>query len=117
MEPVPAFDSQGVAAQLVVAGHAPHVGWNLVLFGQNPLGAQSLVEHRAAAPEMRFRFVVSGFQLVDAFDDALLRAFGHRRFGGGFFFEGGVIENSPLPPINPPPTPPYVYGRTPCATP
>src|SRR5258708_2512160 len=35
MQSVPALDRQGIAAELVVAGHAPYIRLDRILFGEN----------------------------------------------------------------------------------
>ena len=52
MQTVPAFGGQRVATQFVVAGHAPDVGWHAVLFGQDILRAQRLIQDGPAAEKL-----------------------------------------------------------------
>ena len=95
MKQVPAFGQQGFVAQILVAGRAPDIGRNIIAFGQNFLGAQGGADNAAAAKNLRlvFRAGRTGLELVQAFDDALLRPGGHRRHGIIFVVKAEVIEN------------------------
>ena len=67
MQPVPALHAQGLPAQLVIAGHAPHVRGNLVALLQNLLRPQGFVENRAAAEKLhRGPAGSAGAEAVDA---------------------------------------------------
>ena len=55
MQPVPALDCQSVAAQFVVAGDAPDVRADAVLFGQDLLRFQRFVQDRTAAEQSDLR--------------------------------------------------------------
>ena len=67
MQAVPALGGDGLAAQLGVAGDAPDIGGDLVLFGENLLRAQDLVEDGAGAEELDGCLAVGGgAEFVDA---------------------------------------------------
>ncbi len=53
MEHVPPFDAQGVIAEEFVAGGAPDVHGDVVAVREDVLGAQSFVDDRSAAEDVR----------------------------------------------------------------
>ena len=74
MQPVPALDAQRLAAQFVVAGHAPDIGRHLVLLRQDLLRPQRLVQDRAAAEQLHRGLALLGrLGTVDALEDAFCR--------------------------------------------
>src|SRR5262249_54469218 len=78
---VPAVGRLAVAIELLVAGHAPDVGGDVVLLEQL-LRRQHLVEDGAAAEKLRAqlrRRVRRRLEPVQALEDALARPFRHRR--------------------------------------
>ncbi len=62
MEPVPALDLESLTAQFVVAGGAPDVGRDRVLFGENLRGFEGFVQHRPAAEQLRARLRLRHFR-------------------------------------------------------
>src|SRR5207237_6404668 len=90
MQPVPALDGEGLVAQLLVARDAVHVRAHLVLLLQHLLRAQDLAHDRARseeryAPPPAF---LARPEEIDAADDALLDALGHRRLRVVLVVEG-----------------------------
>src|SRR5581483_11628382 len=93
MQTVPALDPQGIAAQFVVAGHAPDVGRHVVLFRQDLLRAERFVQDRAAAEKLQARFAVfRGLESVNALQDAFCYALRHRRHRVILVVEREVVE-------------------------
>src|SRR5262249_22029456 len=95
MKHIPAPGLERVVAQLLVAGGAPDVGGDVVLFRQDILSAQSMTQDRTAAEEMSLMLFGSGavFEFVEAFEYAGSRAVGHGRHGVVFVVEREVVEN------------------------
>src|SRR5579872_2469617 len=93
METVPALNSERLAAKLVVAGDAPHVGGDAVLLAEDLLGPEDLVEDGTAAEELRHSLAaVGGLQPVDAAQDALADAFRHLGHGVILVVHRDVVE-------------------------
>ncbi len=81
MQHVPALARVAVAVELLVAGHAPDVGRDVVLL-EHLLRRENLVQDRPAAKQLRREpgLGVPGLaHLVHSFEDAFTRALGHRR--------------------------------------
>ena len=78
MEPVPAVDGQGVAAQLAVTGDTPDVRGDLVALLEDLLGVQRLVEDGAAAEQLGHSSAAGGSSVaVQTFEDALAHTLWH----------------------------------------
>ena len=94
MEPVPAFRGKRVAAQLVVAGDAPHIGGDAVALRQDGLRADGFVQDRAAAEQLRHGLALfGGLVTIDALEDALgIDSLGHGRHGVVLVVQGDVVE-------------------------
>src|ERR1051326_50213 len=93
VQPVPAITSQGIASQLVVAGYAPDVGRNAVLFRQNRLRFQGFIEDRPAAKELYGGLLAfSSFEFVNALDDSFFAAGRDRRHCVVFVIEHDVVK-------------------------
>ena len=71
MQPVPTLRRQRIAAQFVVAGHAPHIGGDVILLGQNFLRPQRLIQNRTAAEQLHHGLAFSSRAVfVDATQNA-----------------------------------------------
>src|SRR5260370_13910536 len=93
MQTVPAFGRERVAAKLIVAGHAPDVRGDAVLFAQNLLGAQGLVEYWTAAEKLQRRLAAGGrLVLIEPGQDAFAAALRHRRHLIIFVVNAEVVE-------------------------
>ncbi len=99
MQAVPAFDRERIAAEFGVAGHAPDVRLNAVLFGEDFLGFEGFIQDWAAAEELGLGFAfLRGLELVNsaqnAFASALGRRFRHGRHRVVFVVHGDVVEDA-----------------------
>ena len=98
MQPIPALTRQRLAAQFLVAGHAPHVGRDAVLLAQHLLGPQRFAENRTAAEQVYLRFYLrllerAGPESVHALQDAVAGAGRHRLHRVVFVVQGQIIED------------------------
>ena len=95
VQAVEAFDLERLVAEKLVARHAPHVGGDLVPLLQKLLSAEDLPHDRArseerdAAPKPFFALA----EEVEAPNDPVLDALGHRRLGIVLVVEGEVVED------------------------
>ena len=95
MQHVPPFAAQRIGAELFVIGGAPDIGGNMVTLGQNLLGFQRAVDDRSAAKNVGLMFPAarSCLELVEALDDAFLRAGRHGGHGIILIVNGDVVKD------------------------
>ena len=92
MQPIPSLGAMRVAVQLVVAGRAPDVCRNAVLFEQR-LRLDDFVQNRAAANQLRFRGTARRLpEAIKTFDDAIANAIRHRWHLVLLVHDGDVVE-------------------------
>jgi hypothetical protein len=95
MQPVPALDSEGVIAQLLVAGRAPHICAYVVLVRQQALRFQCSQYRRPAGQDLDpvSSLGAGGPKSLQAAEDPVFCPVGQRRHRIGLVVEGDVVED------------------------